>query len=146
MNAARGLADLVDAARSATPNDRIDYRDQIATYGNTAIDAMGEWLADPVLTRFAVRVIGRVADLGERAGGIEALRLAREEAAPDQQSDIDAELRRLGAEAQTLARRPARRAAEAPDPSVPGWMMRTDRTNASWLWAELRAGRLRQGW
>lgn len=32
------------------------------------------------------------------------------------------------------------------DPSTPGWMMRTDRTNDEWLWSEVQAERLRQGW
>ncbi len=32
------------------------------------------------------------------------------------------------------------------DPSVPGWMMRTNRDLAAWLWSEVKADRLRQGW
>jgi len=147
MTEQRSLPDLVKQARKVSPNHRIDFRDEIAAHGTEAIDAMAEWLADPVLTRFAVRVIGRVADRGEREAAIETLRVAREEATPDQQADIDAELRHLGAEApKPSRRRTGRGAGEPPDPSVPGWMMRTDRTNARWLWAELQAGRLRQGW
>ena len=48
------LAELVVAARVASPNDRIELRDQIAAHGSAAVEAMGEWLADPALTRFAV--------------------------------------------------------------------------------------------
>ena len=140
------LDDLVQRARAASPNDRIDLRDEIAAHGDEAIDAMAEWLADPALTRFAVRVIGKAADLGARDHAVGMLQLAREEATPEQQADIDAELRRLGVGAMRRGngRRPT--AGERPDPSVPGWMMRTDRTNAGWLWSEVRAGRLRQGW
>ena len=105
---------------------------------------MGEWLADPVLTRFAVRVIGRVADRGDRDFAIQTLRAAREEATPDQRSDIDGELIRLGvrADVPTRARRPTSFARSA----TPGWMMRTNRHIADWLWSEVEAGRLRQGW
>lgn len=141
------LEHLIERARAAAPNDRIELRDPIAAHGGAALEAMGEWLADPVLTRFAVRVVGRVADLGEREAGIGVLRLAREEATPEQRADIDAELRRLGVVAEPSAsRRAARRLSHPADPGVPGWMMRTDRTNAGWLWGELEAGRLRQGW
>lgn len=141
------LNDLVDRARAAAPNDRIDYRDDIAAHGPEAIDAMGEWLADPVLTRFAVRVIGRVAELGDREAAVEILRAARDEATPDQLADIDAELHRLGAEEPRQgARRQASRASHPADASVPGWMMRTNRSIAAWLWSEVEAGRLRQGW
>ncbi len=141
------LEQLVEQARSAPPNQRIELRDPIAAHGTAAVDAMAEWLADPQLTRFAVRVIGRVADLGERDAAVQSLGVAREEATPDQRADIDAELQRLG----FTARAPrGRQAASGPrqmvDQSTPGWMMRTDRSNAEWLWSEVQEGRLRQGW
>jgi hypothetical protein len=141
------LAELVARARGSTPNHRIDLRDPIAAHGAEAVDAVAEWLADPQLTRFAVRVIGRAADLGSREPAITTLLLAREEATPDQCADIDAELHRLGAlpEGRSAASRRAG-VGGAPDTSVPGWMMRTDRTKAGWIWSEVRAGRLRQGW
>lgn len=56
------LTRLVEQARDAAPNDRIELRDAIAAHGLDAVDAMAEWLADPALTRFAVRVVGRVAE------------------------------------------------------------------------------------
>ncbi|MGI8999108.1 MAG: hypothetical protein ACR2GO_05310 [Candidatus Limnocylindria bacterium] len=141
------LEQLVEQARSAPPNQRIELRDPIAAHGTAAVDAMAEWLADPQLTRFAVRVIGRVADLGERDAALSTLRMAFDEATPDQRADIDAELQRLG----FTARAPrGRQAATGPrqtvDHSTPGWMMRTDRNNAEWLWSEVQAGGLRQGW
>lgn len=76
------LDQLVAQARSASANQRIELRDPIAGYGTDAINAMAEWLADPQLTRFAVRVIGRVADLGERNAAMQSLRVARDEATP----------------------------------------------------------------
>jgi hypothetical protein len=139
------LNDLVRRARAATPNDRIDLRDPIAAHGAPAIEAMAEWLADPELTRFAVRVIGRAADTGHRETAIQVLDEARQEATPDQRIDIDDELRRLGV-ADPASRRPRARSGGPADPSVPGWMMRTDRSRAGWLWSEVLAGRLRQGW
>lgn len=143
----KAFEQLIDRARAATPNDRIELRDPIAAHGEVAIHAMAEWLADPQLTRFAVRVVGRVADLGQSEAAVSMLKAARDEATLDQRQDIDAELRRLGV---GLGRQPAwaRRPAdgEPVDPSAPGWMMRTDRTNAGWLWSEVLAGRLRQGW
>ncbi len=139
------LDQLVVQARSATPNELIDLRDPIAAHWRDAIDAMAEWLAAPTLTRFAVRVIGRVADLGERDAAVHTLRAAREEAAPDQRADIDAEFHRLGLDVRRI-RRMNRTARQPGDPTVPGWMMRTNRDLAEWLWTEVEAGRLRQGW
>jgi hypothetical protein len=140
------LNDLIQQARQASPNDRIELRDPIAAYGDAAINAMAEWLADPKLTRFAVRVVGKAADLGARDHAIATLRLARGEATPDQQADIDEELKRLGVDTRRSSGNRDRSSGEPPDPSVPGWMMRTDRMAAGWLWSEVVAGRLRQGW
>jgi alkylated DNA nucleotide flippase Atl1 len=91
------LESLLEQARAAAPNDRITYRDRIAAHGAPAIDAMVMWLADPLLWRFAVRTIGRAADLGARHEAIEALRTAGSQASAEQRVDIDAELARLGA-------------------------------------------------
>lgn len=138
------LIGLVERARRADPNERIDLRDPIAAHGVEAIDAMGEWLADPVLTRFAVRVVGRVADLGDRDLAVNTLRIAREEASPDQRADIEDELRRLGVNTHVA---PRARGPRSPGRSTaPGWMMRTNRSIADWLWGEVEGGRLRQGW
>lgn len=141
------LEHLIERARAAAPNDRIELRDPIAAHGEAAIDAVAEWLADPQLTRFAVRVIGRAADLGHRAAALSMLDAARVEASKDQRQDIEAELGRLGHRVGRSSR-PAggARSGDPADPSAPGWMMRTDRTNAGWLWNEVLAGRLRQGW
>lgn len=141
---AESLNELAERARGAGPNERIELRDPIAAYGVAAIEAMGEWLADPMLTRFAVRVLGKVAEGGDRELAIRTLRSAGEEASPDQRADIDAELRRLG---MGSAAGPRGRGSRRPDTSTaPGWMMRTNRYIADWIWSEVQAGRLRQGW
>jgi len=90
---------LLDRARDASPNDRIDLCDEIAARGPQAIDAMVQWLADPDLWRFAVRVIGRAADLGSREAAVVALRAAGSAAPRAQRESIDAELARIGAPA-----------------------------------------------
>src|SRR3954469_923682 len=55
------LADLLDAAASAGPADRIDWRDRIAAYGAAGIDAVAPWVRGARLGAFAVRVIERTA-------------------------------------------------------------------------------------
>lgn len=60
-----GLADLLTAAREASPNSRIDYRDQIAAHGEAAIEAMRSWLTERSLAAFAVRVITAAAPSAE---------------------------------------------------------------------------------
>lgn len=90
------LSELLEQARNAAPNDRIDLRDPIARYGAEAVEAVGEWLADPELCRFAVRIIGRAADLGVREQAVAKLQAARAQTTPVQRADIDAELKRLG--------------------------------------------------
>lgn len=57
------FTELLAAARTAEPGDRIDLRDPLATHGAIAIDAMIDWLDDPRLAAFAIRVIERVATL-----------------------------------------------------------------------------------
>jgi hypothetical protein len=91
------LQELLDRARAASPNDRIELRDEIAAHGSEAIGGVQSWLADPDLWRFAVRVIGRAADLGSRQAAVDVLRKAGKEGSLDQRVDIDVELARLGA-------------------------------------------------
>lgn len=93
---AESLDVLLRQARSASRNDRITLRDPIASHGLAAINAVGSWLADPELWRFAVRVIGRAAEHGARGEAAAALRSAAVGAPVDRRAEIDAELRRLG--------------------------------------------------
>lgn len=55
------LEQLLDAARRAGKEDRIDYRDAIVEHGARAAQAMREWLHDPELGAFAVRVLEGIA-------------------------------------------------------------------------------------
>lgn len=93
----KSLAELVVLARSASGGDRIQYRDQIARHSVAAIDAVSPWLADPVLCRFALRVIWRVGDLGDRDAAVLVLRDALDDptVAADR-DDLAFHLERLG--------------------------------------------------
>jgi hypothetical protein len=84
-------------------------RDEIAARGAEAIDAMGEWLADPELCRFAVRVIGKAADGEAHAAAVAMLTQARIDTTPTQRSLIDEELRRLGIDPDAKPRKTPRR-------------------------------------
>lgn len=55
------LAALIESARQAGGLDRISYRDPIAAFGREAIGPVAEWLPDPRLGAFAVRVLGKIA-------------------------------------------------------------------------------------
>ena len=93
------LDDQLTAARLASPFDRIEkHRDAIAALGVPAIEAISDWLADPDLSRFALRVIGRAGKLGEPDAAIAALIRGREIVPASVQSEIDDELRGLGYE------------------------------------------------
>jgi hypothetical protein len=56
-----GLDRLLEDARTADPGDRILYRDRVAAQGSVAIPSMKQWLDDPRLAAFAVRVLERIA-------------------------------------------------------------------------------------
>ncbi len=67
MTTASGaLAALLADAREADPAHRIDLRDPIAAHGAAAIEAVGPWLKEPTLAAFAIRVICRAGQDGER--------------------------------------------------------------------------------
>jgi hypothetical protein len=91
------LTALLDEARQAPPDRRIEWRDRIAPYGARAIEAVRPWLATPVLAAFAVRVIERAGKSGDRELAARVLRSARREASPPIRADIDWALARLRA-------------------------------------------------
>ena len=148
------LDDLLAAAGAAGPLDRIAFRDPIAAYGEAAVDAMTDWLADPRLAAFAVRVLERIGrDPANRDAVVATLAAVdRAELAPGLAGDIETALRALGAgprggggsrSAGTLAERIRGL------PGVEGrgyWVMRTSPWERPFIWAEASAGRLRQGW
>jgi hypothetical protein len=70
---------LLERARTASPNARIELRDPIAAHGAAAITAVQPWMADHGLCRFAVRVIWKAGALGSRDQAIAAMREALED-------------------------------------------------------------------
>ena len=89
------LAVLLDEARQAPLDRRILWRDRIAPYGARAIEAVRPWLASPALAAFAVRVIERAGQHGDRELAARVLRAARREASPPIRADLNWALSRL---------------------------------------------------
>lgn len=83
------LARLLEEAQGASPDRRILFRDQIAPFGKRAIDGVEPWLASGVLAAFAVRVILRVGQQGEREAAAKSLRAARRRVPPQVKGDVD---------------------------------------------------------
>jgi hypothetical protein len=83
------LAALLDEARAASPQERIQWRDRIAPYGQRAIDGVKPWLADGPLAAFAVRVIWRVGELGAPDEASRVLRAARGRLSPALRGDVE---------------------------------------------------------
>ncbi len=67
------LTSLLEEAQGATPDRRILFRDQIAPFGTRAIEGVEPWLTSDLLAAFAVRVILRVGQQGERIAAAKAL-------------------------------------------------------------------------
>lgn len=90
------LHELLIGAAEAPPNYRIQFRDPIAAHGAAAAKALADWLMDASLAGFAVRTIGRSADVDRDAAvgvlrqalTLDLVRFIRE--------DVIAELARLG--------------------------------------------------
>jgi hypothetical protein len=100
---------LLDQARKADPRDRILHRDPIASHGIAAIPAMQEWILDPQLGAFAVRVLERMAsDRSNRGAVLDALSDARTRSVPRSIAlDIEQALDHLsGGRAERAANRP----------------------------------------
>lgn len=93
------LASLLEEARGASPDRRILWRDQLAPFGTRAIDGVEPWLTNGVLAAFAVRVILRVGQQGERQAAAKALRAARRRVPEQVQGDVDWALAALRLEA-----------------------------------------------
>lgn len=89
------LDELITRGERGPPNDRIELRDGLARLGVAAIDAVSDWLLDPELSRFALRVIGRAGLFGARDAAIRALVAGRDMTPPPIQAEIDLELGRL---------------------------------------------------
>jgi hypothetical protein len=102
------LATLLTEAQSASPGQRIEWRDRIAAYGDRGIEAVSPWLADDVLAGFAVRVIDRAGLDGHAEAATRALRAWRKRAPEAARDDIDWSLSRIKAACRTDAPKPAR--------------------------------------
>ena len=77
------LRSLLAGAAQASPAERIDFRDAIAAHGAKAIRPMAEWLTDPKLGGFAVRVLTKIAeDKGAQAAVLDVLEPAVEHGLP----------------------------------------------------------------
>lgn len=89
------LTALLQEAETASPMDRIEWRDRIAAHGVRAIEGVRPWLASPVLAAFAVRVVERAGTNGEAALATKVLRSARSTAPPAVKGDLDWALQQL---------------------------------------------------
>jgi hypothetical protein len=149
-----GLDGLLGAARDASPSDRIEFRDSIATHGEDAIVAMTDWLGEPRLAAFAIRVLERI---GRQPATKRAVldvfgAVDREELPGHLVGDVDQALAGLGGP-RTPAKdgRSGSGSASRP-PGTPGvegrgyWVMRTSQWERPYIWSEAQRGRLRQGW
>ena len=83
------LASLLEEAQGASPDCRILWRDRIAPFGKRAIDGVEPWLTSGVLAAFAVRVILRVGQQGEREAAAKVLRSARLRVPAQVKVDVD---------------------------------------------------------
>jgi hypothetical protein len=89
------LSALLQEAESASPTQRIEWRDRIAAHGARAIEEVRPWLRSPALAAFAVRVIERAGVEGEPDLAIEALKSSRSKVPAPVKGDVDWALRRL---------------------------------------------------
>jgi hypothetical protein len=83
------LTSLLEEAQGAAPDRRILFRDQIAPFGTRAIEGVEPWLTSELLAAFAVRVILRVGQQGERLAAAKALRAARRRVPPRVLGDVE---------------------------------------------------------
>lgn len=149
----RGQVDAVlTAARDAEPSERIEFRDQIAAHGEDAIEAMTEWLGDPRLAAFAIRVLEVIGRDPERRSSVADVLQAidREELPAHLGRDVDAALAILRPP-RPVGRSGGGSASSRPagSPGADGrgyWVMRTSADDHAYIWAEAQQGRLRQGW
>lgn len=89
------LLELLRQAETASPMQRIEWRDRIAAHGARAIEGVRPWLASPVLAAFAIRVIERAGTNGDATHATEVLRSARSRVPPVAKADVDWALKQL---------------------------------------------------
>ncbi len=113
------LAVLLEEAQGAAPDRRILFRDQIAPFGTRAIEGVEPWLTSEVLAAFAVRVIHRVGQQGERVAAAKALRAARRRVPARVLGDVEWALASLRLGAREAADAQKALAAPAVTPAAP---------------------------
>ena len=101
------LRQALVGATEAPPDRRIEFRDPIARQGKAGIDAVVGWLGDPVMFRFAVRVVVRAGELGYASEAKSALLRSLETPLPtDVRGEVSWGLDQLGVgHVQTAKRR-----------------------------------------
>jgi hypothetical protein len=116
------LEALLAAARAAGPGERIEFRDRIAAVGSGAIPSLRDWLSEPRLGAFAVRVLEKIAgDPASRPSVVNALASvdARAVASPVARDISDAVGRLRGHRALSgVGARPSPRASGGPWPGT----------------------------
>ena len=153
------LDDLLAQASSASPADRILLRDPIVAHGALAIEAMADWLLEPTLAAFAIRVLERIGrSTTERAEVIGVLiEVDRADLPEPILRDLDSAMAILGAGVirpsrrssgtkRTIGQAGGRPAGILGEPGRGYWVMRTSPLRRPYIWAQAQAGRLRQGW
>lgn len=138
--------------RAADRLNRMDLRDLVVAEGPAAVAPMADWIGHPEYSRFAVRALERLAQREDaHEAAVEALLAGREDAdSREVVHDIDEAFARLGLK-RPSPKRPSKGGEAAPQgqPGQPGrryWAMRTSQHHPDFVWAEVKAGRLRQGW
>jgi len=111
------FASLLEEAKAAPPDRRIEWRDRIVAYGARGIEGVQPWLSSPTLAAFAIRVIERAGANGEAVLATRILRSARKGVPEVVAGDVDWALQRL-----RLAERAGKTSAPTPAlvrPAVP---------------------------
>ena len=138
---ADSLDGFLAAAREASPSDRIEFRDSIAAHGENAIEAMTDWLAEPRLAAFAIRVLECIGRQQETKRAVLEVFAAvdREELPAHLVGDVDQALAGLGGPRTSAKLRRSGSAASRPlgAPGVEGrgyWVMRTSQWKRPYIW------------
>ena len=96
------LKRLIEAAASAPPETRIEYRDKVAAYGADAVVAMDAWIEEGRSPGFAIAVLEAVGKSADDVGAAAALRRIASRV-PDWSDIAQQALARIGASGRAAA-------------------------------------------
>lgn len=96
------LERLIEAAASAPPETRIEFRDQVAAYGAEAVVAMDAWVEQGRSPGFAIAVLEAVGKSADDVGAAAALRRIASRV-PDWTDVAQQALARIGASGRAAA-------------------------------------------